>query len=63
MSLVHYRTCDHCGKKLDDKKDFPDWDIDFTASILYVDLCSDCLSELEKIVLDFLNRRANDDNA
>lgn len=55
MSIVNYRTCDHCGKKLDNVKDFPEWDIYF----LRVDLCSDCLDELEKIVLDFLNRRAD----
>jgi hypothetical protein len=58
MSVVHYRTCDHCGKKLDDMKDFPEFDINLTERIISVDLCSDCYDELERIMLDFVNRRA-----
>ena len=58
MSVVNYRTCDHCGKKLDDMKDFPEWDINLTANVLSVDLCGECVCELEKIVLNFVNRRA-----
>jgi hypothetical protein len=39
-------------------KDFPEWDINLTANVLSVDLCGKCHCELEKIVLNFVNRRA-----
>lgn len=53
MSVIHYHTCDHCGKQLDEKHDYADYDLNnFTE----VDLCADCLHELETIIKIFLHR-------
>lgn len=48
-------TCDHCGKKLDDMKDFPDMEFD-TSKWVTTDLCADCYAELSKIIEQFCNR-------
>ncbi len=51
--IVRYNTCDHCGKQLDAMHDYIDYDINnFTE----VDLCADCLRELETIIKNFLHR-------
>lgn len=46
--------CDHCGKELDDMKDYPDTEIgllDFQRA----DFCQKCLNELDAIIRDFIN--------
>ena len=50
---VCYNTCDHCGKQLDEMNDYADYGLNnFTE----VDLCKDCLNELETIIKNFLHR-------
>lgn len=53
MSIVNYHTCDHCGKKLDEMHDYVDYDIN---NFTQVDLCADCLRELENNIKQFLHR-------
>lgn len=53
MGTVHYNTCDHCCKKLDPMKDYVDYDLN---NFYTVDLCADCLKELEGVINKFLRR-------
>lgn len=59
MSIVHYHTCDHCGKCLDSMKDYEDYNL---SEFLRVDLCADCLKEFEKIINKFLNREGKNEH-
>lgn len=43
-------TCDHCGKELDEMKDYIDITIDDLDDYIEADLCSDCYHELSDIV-------------
>lgn len=45
--------CDHCGKELDDMKDYPNTEIDI-IKFFNVDLCVDCMNELQKTVEQFI---------
>lgn len=47
--------CDHCGKVLDDMKDYPDTEISI-LNYCKADFCAKCLSELQDIVDDFIKR-------
>lgn len=50
---VNYKIWDHCEKKLDDMHDYVEYELtNFTT----VDLCNDCLRELETIIKNFLHR-------
>ena len=51
-------TCDHCGKEIDEMKDYPEMQIDDFADFIEVDLCSKCYDELNNIVLQYCNKRA-----
>lgn len=55
MSIVYYHTCDHCGKKLDDKKDYVEYDLN-EFEYRSIDLCAGCYKELEETINKFLNR-------
>ena len=48
--------CDHCGKELDDMKDYPDTDIGL-LEYQKADFCQKCLEELETIIYDFVNKK------
>lgn len=51
-------VCDHCGKKLDEMKDYIDVGEDIgIGSNINGDLCSDCYHELENIVIGFFQRK------
>ena len=58
MGIVHYRTCEHCGKRLDEMHDYVDWEVSLKTRFLSVDICCDCMEELENLVLGFVKRRA-----
>lgn len=47
--------CDHCGKVLDEMKDYTDTEIE-VKSWFKCDLCSDCINELNNIVLSFCKK-------
>ena len=49
-------TCDHCGKELDEMKDYSDMEFDNFFDIFRADLCSKCFHELNNIVLKFINK-------
>lgn len=51
-------TCDHCGKEIDEMKDYSEMQIDDFADFIEVDLCSECYDELNNIVLQYCNKRA-----
>ena len=51
-------TCDHCGKEIDEMKDYPEMQIDDFADFIEVDLCSGCYDELNNMVLQYCNKRA-----
>ena len=57
MATVHYKTCDHCGKRLDSMRDYDDYEVDLVG---YVDLCKECFNELTRIVKEFVERSADD---
>ena len=45
--------CDHCGKELDDMKDYSDIELS-VLNYCKVDLCSKCLNELQDIIDEFI---------
>ena len=47
--------CDHCGRELDDMKDYPDTEIGLLG-YRKADFCRKCLEELETIIYDFVNK-------
>ena len=48
--------CDHCGKELDEMKDYPDTEFDNFFDIFRADLCTKCFHELNNIVLRYVNK-------
>lgn len=50
-------TCDHCGKELDEMQDYTDMKIDNFIDYVTADLCSDCLIELNEVVLKYINQK------
>ena len=50
---VRYRTCDHCGKRLDPMKDYEECELD-KYGLIRADLCAECYGELEAMVQRFL---------
>ena len=51
--------CDHCGKVLDEMKDYVDTEIEARAWFK-VDLCSACIGELENFVFEFCGKRGGE---
>ena len=49
-------TCDHCGKELDDMKDYTDMEFDDFFDIFRADLCNKCFHELTNVVSKFINK-------
>lgn len=47
--------CDHCGKKLDNERDYVNAHIEF-IDVDDMDLCRDCARELDKLIHTFLKR-------
>lgn len=50
-------TCDHCGKELDEMRDYPEIAIDNFIDFIETDLCSDCFRELNEIILKYVNKK------
>ena len=46
-------TCDHCGKKINEMKDYPDIEFDTLNGCLEADLCSECYKEVSRIIEEF----------
>lgn len=51
---VHFHTCDHCGKRLDEMKDYPDSTIDICYNYVACDLCADCVEQLTALVSGYV---------
>lgn len=49
-------TCDHCGKDLNEMKDYTDMEFDNFFDIFRADLCNKCFHELNNIVLKYVNK-------
>lgn len=49
-------TCDHCGKEIDEMRDYPEMKIDNFIDFVEADLCSNCFRELNNIVLRYVNK-------
>ena len=49
-------TCDHCGKKLDEMKDYADTEFDSIDEWFKVDLCAECYTEISRIIKEFCKR-------
>ena len=45
--------CDHCGKELDEMKDYADIKIELAHLWKKHDLCTDCLEKLKVVVDNF----------
>lgn len=45
--------CDHCGKELNEMKDYIDLSIDLNHIWRTHDLCADCLEKLKDIIDEF----------
>lgn len=50
-------TCDHCGKEMDDMRDYSEMKIDNFIDWIEADLCSECFRELNDIVLQYCNKK------
>lgn len=50
--------CDHCGKVLDEMKDYTDTEIDVIAWFK-TDLCTSCADEISDIVLKFCGKEGD----
>ena len=51
-------TCDHCGKEIDEIRDYTDMKIDNFINYVETDLCSECFKELDNIILQYCNKKA-----
>lgn len=49
-------TCDHCGKKLDEMKDYIDLELYDFYKIIDTDLCVACYEELTNVVKQFCKK-------
>lgn len=50
-------TCDHCGKELDEMRDYTEMKIDNFIDYIETDLCSKCFRELNEMVLQYVNKK------
>ena len=51
--------CDHCGKVLDEMKDYVDTEIE-AKNWFKADLCSSCIDELAKLVMGFCGMKGGE---
>ena len=49
-------TCDHCGKKLDEMKDYSDTEFDTINDWFKADLCAECYTEISNIIKQFVKK-------
>lgn len=50
--------CDHCGKEIDEMKDYSEMKIDNFIDYIETDLCRKCFHELNEMVLKYCNKEA-----
>ena len=50
-------TCDHCGKEMDEMRDYSEMKIDNFIDWIEADLCSQCFRELNDIVSEYCNKK------
>lgn len=50
-------TCDHCGKEMDEMRDYSEMKIDNFIDWIEADLCSQCFRELNDMVLEYCNKK------
>ena len=55
---VDYNTCDHCGKELKNQNGYIGIHFD-TRVLRVVDICKDCLDELEEMIDKYLEPYSN----
>lgn len=53
-------TCDHCGKKLDDMKDYINTEFDTIDQYLEMDLCRECYAEISDMITQFCRGKINE---
>ena len=51
--------CDHCGKVLDEMKDYVDTQIE-VRHFFQADLCAKCIDEIDRIVLEFCGKKGGE---
>lgn len=61
MGKVSFYTCDHCGKRLDEMKDYPESGLDVCYDYISCDLCADCVLELSKLVRGYVKKEKDGD--
>lgn len=54
MSETRYRTCDHCGKVLDEMRDYTQVEID-KYGLIVADLCVECYEKLSDMLTEYLH--------
>jgi hypothetical protein len=52
-------TCDHCGKKLNEMKDYVDTEFNAIDEWFKADLCSECYKEISRTIKEFCGRIKN----
>ena len=55
MSETRYRTCDHCGKKLNEMEDYIEIELD-KYGLIVADLCAPCYEKLEDLVKQWVSQ-------
>ena len=55
--------CDHCGKVLDEKKDYNDTTLDIVVDYVKTDLCVDCFNQLCNYIYDFCKVEIGDEES
>ena len=50
-------TCDHCGKEINEMRDYTDMKIDNFINYVETDLCSECFHEINDMVLQYVNKK------
>lgn len=52
-------TCDHCGKEINEIRDYTDMKFDDFINYVEADLCSECFRELDDMVLQYVNKKGS----
>lgn len=47
-------TCDHCGKELDEMKDYVDYELDTLFHVTKTDLCNECAENLDTMIKNYI---------
>lgn len=50
-------TCDHCGKEINEIRDYTDMKFDDFINYVEADLCSECFRKLDDMVLQYVNKK------